>query len=109
MRTALGLDGPLLHFVSNVKRPRKFISIPDLAKLTHVELGDNGGKLWVTTQFSKDSPETFPAHGVEGFGQVDRGDEQAPVLFTTPLLKLPQEKRHIRGTMLSTEAALALV
>ena len=82
--------------------------MPNLAKLTLVELDDHSEELGGTAQLFEDCPESFPAHSIEGFGQVYKSDEQAPVLLTAFLLKLPQDKHHVRGTTLSPEAALAL-
>lgn len=53
-------------------------------------------------------PKSFPAYGIEHFCQVDRGDLQSFVLPPALLLDLHQDKHHVSGTPIGSEATLAL-
>ena len=72
-----------------------------------MELTDNGDESCWTAKFGHDFPQTFPAHSVEGLGQVNKGGVENLILLLALLLKLASSKDHVHCTSAFAESTLA--
>ncbi len=59
--------------------------------------------------FSRIFPKSLPAHSIECFCQIHEGDVEHFVLFPALLLNLPQDKHHVCGYPVGSEASLHTV